>query len=441
MKRALKSALLMWPVFGALAACGVHQGLGTAAGDSGAGGEAQSSGGDADEGTAGSPTHSTGGRDNAVGSATGGTDSGRAGQAAGGRPDGADGQPDGAGGQPDGAGGRPDGTGGRPDGTGGATGGTDIVDTAGGGATGGQAGQGAGGNAPSESLPGASSFTKLTVRESSGGGRMYPATPEDECDFYGYEQVWIVDSGSRTLSWDRCRYYPPYKVDRGSGTLSDAEFQAVLNTLSVVAPSNRRSCGNDAPIVTLELEVDGSSTLYTDDFYSCDDDPNKNYVQSLFHLVSWLQDLSWSLEVPATPDTLDVYTDDPLDEDPPSASECTAHYVPHFQLDLSTGDFSWDYCTTPAESGAFTLVTGSRVLEAAELASVLTAYGSLELGASGPCESLIIPTSEYIESVRIENDNSYLYLIDEGFSCNAESSYGYAIGVPALVRVIEGLGR
>ncbi|MBN1605638.1 MAG: hypothetical protein JW940_03355 [Polyangiaceae bacterium] len=443
MRRGKRIALLVWPVCGALTACSTDQRLGTAAGDAGAGGEARGSGGHTDEGTAGSPSDATGGRSHNTGGVGGGRTTGQAGQGTGGRVDGtggADGGTDAAqagqatGGRTEGTGGRTEGTGGRTEGTGGATGGR--------GATGGQAGQGTGGGAPSEGLPGASSFSKLTVRESDAMAMTYPPTSEDECALSGsdaYEHVWVVDRSSRTLSWDRCRYYPPYKVDRGSGTLSDAEFQGVLNALSVVVPSTRYRCGFDGPLMKLELEVDGSSILYTDDFYKCDNDPT-NYVQELYHLVSWLGTLSGALEMPATP-VLDVYTDDPLDEVPPSASECTAHYVPHFQLDLSTGDFSWDYCTTPAESGDFTLVTGSRVLEAAELASVLRAYGELELGASGPCASLSIPTSEYAEEVRVAYDDSYLYLVDEGFSCDPESGQGYAIGIAELVRVVEGLDR
>ncbi|MBN1612255.1 MAG: hypothetical protein JW940_36825 [Polyangiaceae bacterium] len=114
---------------------------------------------------------------------------------------------------------------------------------------------------------------------------------------------------------------------------------------------------------------------------------------------------------------------------------------PHYELEVSTGNLSWDYCTAPAESGAFTVVTGSRVLDEAELASVLRPYGNLELDASGPCDAMSIPTSEYGASVIVEDDPWYLDLVDEGFSCSAESSGIYAIGIPALARIIDSLVR
>jgi hypothetical protein len=391
MKRALAYMLPMWPLVCVLAACSTAQQLGSAASDSGAGGEVQGSAGEGD--TGGSSPQSTGGRGPGTGGAAGSGDSAQGGQ-----------------------------------GTGGAAGSGD----------GGQAGKGAAGSAARELLPGASSFTKLTVR--SSGGMPMGSDPADECHD-GYQDAWSVDRASQTLSWDFCGWPSPRVVERGRRTLSDAEFRAVVNTLSIVAPSTRDACGADKPNVTLELEVDGSSTVYTDDFYQgCDAEPEgKRYVQGLDALSGWLSWLSSGLEIPAAPETLSV-SGDPLSQDPPVDSECWSHYQRRYELDVSTGDLSWDYCSTPAETGAFMVVTGNRVLDEAERESALRAYGHLEVGASGPCDSLSVPANDfgYVASVWI---GEAVYLVDEGASCSDDTSGAYAIGVAALARTLDGLVR
>ncbi|HOU89465.1 MAG TPA: hypothetical protein PLU22_00405 [Polyangiaceae bacterium] len=261
--------------------------------------------------------------------------------------------------------------------------------------------------------------------------------PADECGD-GYESVWSVDRGARTLTWDYCGWSSPALIERGSRTLSDAELQGVVNTLSIVAPSPLNECGADKERITLELEVDGPSTSCLDDFYSCLDEPNARFVQRLDPLVNWVRWCSSDRALPATPAALFGSTGDTLEPDPPSGSTCWEYYAPLYELDVATRKLDWGYCTTTAESGAYTAVVGSRVLDEAELEAVLDAYADLALGASGPCDSLSVPTSSYVASVRIDDD---LYLIDEGASCSAAGFDAFAIGVRALSGVIEGLVR
>jgi hypothetical protein len=399
MRWASRCALLVWPVGGALIACSTYQQLGKEDGGnvgyaSGAGGEGQGSGGDGAPG--GTGTHATGGHDGS--------------------------------------------TGGRNSGTGGTAGSPDSGET--GGSMLGHAGQATAGQGPVEpqGLPGASSFTKLIIR-SSGGMPPPPGDPEPQCDV-GDDDGLTLHRASKTLNWAECQ------VAEGSSEpvvrilgrdLTDAEFQAALNTLSLVAPSTREMCGADKPVVTLELEVDGSSILYTDDFYKCNNDPGSTrYVENIDPLHGWLGALVNGLAVPSHPAALSVYTDTVLDQDPPTGSECASHYQPQYELDLMTGELSWEYCTTPADSGAFMLITGRRVLENAELETVLRAYSSLQLGVSGPCRSLEMPTSYYVTSVRVDDE---VYLVDEAASCSADISGDYAVGVRGLGEVIEGLVR
>jgi len=53
--------------------------------------------------------------------------------------------------------------------------------------------------------------------------------------------------------------------------------------------------------------------------------------------------------------------------------------------------------------GRFTVVTGTRVLEDTEFASVLSAYDNLAIGASAPCDALTTPTSYRAAWVQIDD--------------------------------------
>jgi hypothetical protein len=432
LKRTSKFPWLAWAVCGVLGACGGDQKLSAAAGESGASGEPRGTGGDADVGVAGTPTqtHATGGRSDRAGGAAGGIDVSQAGQGTGGRVEPSGGASGGdTGGRGIGGRGAMGGRGGQ--GTGGAGG-----STAGGrSATAGEAGQSTDGGAPSSGLPGSNSFSKLTVRAVNPMGMYLPTSPEDECSMAD-ESVRSVDRSSRTLNWEYCRSGPPTQIERGSRTLSEAELQAVHNTLSLVVPYTGTSCGADGPVLTLEFEVDGSSTSYTDDTFTCYADPSTNRIRQAFPLYDWLGVLTPALAIPATPGTLSVNTGVPLTQTPPEQSECWDRFVPQFEVDVATGRLSWDYCATPAEAGDFTVVTGSRVLGDTELASVLRAYDNLEIGASSPCDALSPPASYRAAWVQIDDGP---HLIDESGSCSDEAEGAYAIGVPELVGVVEGL--
>lgn len=432
------------PLCGALVACGSDDGSGTTSGKSGAAGLMEGSGGSESDGAGADPPHSTGGRaeatDGTAGGGGGGDPSGgrvelaSGGLATGGKGEGADDAASGQAGLATGG----QGTGGQGGTVGGAAGASGMAEPGGGGGALGQAGQGAAGDAAVEGLPGASSFTSFTI---SSQATMDWGSEPSECDPGYYESMWTFERTTSDLTWDWCRGDPGI-LERGTDTLSDAEAQATMNTLSLVTLSTEGDCLADADAVALQLEVDGETTLYHSDDSWCGSGPNdSNYANGLDAVRHWLECLT-GVEVPDAPETLTLSTGHPP-EDPPADSDCVAHRAPQqYELDIASRALSWRSCATDAETGEYVSETDGRVLDAAELEAVLDAYHQLDLGASGPCESYESPDSLYAAGGRLASvtiDGS-LHLFDEAASCGGGWS-GFAIGVAALAHLVDDLAR
>lgn len=407
MRRVFDFVVLVWPLCGALAACGSDDVTDTDS-DSGSSGTSSGSGGSAGHG--GNPA---GGRTSGTGGAVGGSDSGV--PSSGGAISG-------------------NGVGASSGDAGAAPGGSDAGGRGGVGATVGQAGEGGTGDDVGDGLPGTSSFTRLTLRRFESSPT---ATGDCRDDFVS---EWSFEPASRTLAWDYCDLSHAAE-EKGSDTLSEAEAQAVLNALSLVKPyQHTLGCLADSGFAELELDVDGSATTYQT-YYGCGPEPSdpSTIIGWPSALMSWLEWRS-SSEIPAMPRTLRLFTG----ESPPATgSDCTDPPYPlEYELDLMTGEVTWSWCAIDPETGdhADPRPSDSRVLDAEVLESVRNAYAGLELGVSGPCDSLVIPPRAADGSVRaprITTDEDVV-LVDEGVSC-ADGGYdvgGWAIGVAALTHLV-----
>jgi hypothetical protein len=416
-----KFRVVLWPLCAALAACGSteHSGRGPAgSGGSGAGSAA---------GEGGRPTHATGGSAASSGAgrsaASGGTggDAGTSGSTAGGAASGHAGQ----------------GTGGQA-----ATAGAAGTRNTGGAGTAGQAGENAAGGNPDEGIPGSGAFTKFTIRD------LFAIVPTDD----GYctsgspdENVWSFERASRTLTWDYCKAPKEYdsKVgthEQGSRVLTDAEVQAVMNTLAFVVPDEPSGCRSDATTPELELEVDGTTTSYFED-YCPSGATDKNYIKGLGPLEFWVEWLSGG-ELPAMPQKLELYTGEvPAPQD----HDCFSPPLPlDYELDLATGLLTWSWCELdPATNDRREpWPSDSRTLESAELDAVRRTYAALEVGVSGPCESIPKPDAmvlsfQHLANITIDDDR---VVVDQADSCygGSERQGGWAIGVPELTLLAVG---
>ncbi len=67
------------------------------------------------------------------------------------------------------------------------------------------------------------------------------------------------------------------------------EFESVLSAYSALVVGSSGICGADKPLITLEVEDEGTTTVYVDDFYSCTERvegaiPVLN-IDELYHLL------------------------------------------------------------------------------------------------------------------------------------------------------------
>jgi hypothetical protein len=102
-------------------------------------------------------------------------------------------------------------------------------------------------------------------------GYVSGSPPGSSCDGFTYPATMRVDAGSRRLSWDHCAAPPGgtlYEVLSGERVLTDEEFESVREALDAVTPSDRRGCGADASVITLDLRMESETKLYADAFYA-----------------------------------------------------------------------------------------------------------------------------------------------------------------------------
>jgi hypothetical protein len=250
-----------------------------------------------------------------------------------------------------------------------------------------------------------------------------------------------VEGPSRKLSWDHCQYRNSgSSVERGSRTLSDHEFQAVLNTLSRVAPSDNTRCGADKPTVTLTAEVDATNVVYKDDFYACSGGPGLPFVQGIDAVNDLLSSLARGESLPTEIESLYFGFANDGRKEPAVTPQCNWQ-VSRYELEIATRELSWELCDPRPGTNVYAASEGSRTLNDNEVSSILKALTKLELGASKPC-SRQPQSRDYWSFVSVHaEDGATSLLYDEAASCPAESSYGrgagFVIGLSDVERVVK----
>jgi hypothetical protein len=302
-------------------------------------------------------------------------------------------------------------------------------------ATGGSGGGSTGGAGPDDPIPifDAASYSRLTIR--SSGGMPFADSPESECD-HRYEEVWVVDAQPRELTWDYCGYdrdADRYVIERGARTLTDLEYQAVLNTASLLAPVTESLCGEDKPLITAEIEADGASHLYVDEFNACDGTSQyTGAVQNIDPLATWLRTLASGAEISEAFDALDVWASPVIDPSPDPSSTCDEDYNVHYSLEVETRELVWDDCRASDAPNLYERAVGSRVLSADELDQVLSSISDFKIGASGPCPSLVPSTPDAAPSPAVVELRDTGRFTDESASCLVYSYSVYVVGAAEL---------
>lgn len=406
---------LAWSLSVTLLACGASQGAAT-----GSSGANSGSGGDS-SGETGTGGRDTAGASSGEATATDGT-GGMGGMGA------ATGGPAGLGGAS---------SGGASSGAGDSSSGGSAAGDAVGGASG-------GGGSTGGDLPGIDSVSRVTIRSKSANldantGECYAAAPGFEDD--AAWSSWSFERATNTFGWEYCKGYPGM-WESSSRVLSDAEAQGILNALTLIAPSEGGRCFSDDSQAELELEVDGVKTLYRPDTGWCGSEPDGvNYVRGMHSLWAWFETLADPFVLPAAPAQLTLYTGE-IPSGPFPNAECSKNPLPvEYELDVQARMLSWRGMSSESDSGGTITYcpTETRLLESAELDTVLAAYEMLALGAR-PCDALERPPSlddprGQIPWMEVANET----LVDETDSCYGGSSRPYTIGVAALARVVAAL--
>lgn len=122
-------------------------------------------------------------------------------------------------------------------------------------------------------------FTHLTLHSTGGMGGA-PEAGDPECVALTHDDVIQVDATSETLDWNRCG--TAKTVETGHRLLSVEEFESVRSALSAVVIGSSGGLMMDAPMVTLDLKLDTSVSLYADDSNSSVPPPaGRTYVENL----------------------------------------------------------------------------------------------------------------------------------------------------------------
>jgi hypothetical protein len=293
-------------------------------------------------------------------------------------------------------------------------------------------------------FPGIDAFTRVTLR--SQGSYLDEAT--GECgSTQGYEEdaiwsIWSFDRASKMFTWEYCKGYPG-TFERSGRTLSDAEAQAIVNTVSLMTLGVEGDCIVTGGGGEIHIEVDGATTVYRPDWGWCGGENDETYVDGSNSLWFWLESLTDPPVIPDTPETLELYTGEIPDGPFPNA-ECSENPRPvEYLLDVATRTLTWRGSSSPPNGGGIQFCPAEmRVLEQQELDSVLAAYGALERGVSAPCSALARPSAldrpgGQIPWIQLGLDE----FIDESASCHSETSREFTIGVSELTHVVADLTK
>lgn len=128
------------------------------------------------------------------------------------------------------------------------------------------------GNATDDAVPPlttSSALVNLTVV--TYPGFTPPSPPSSKCETATYPSTQSVGATSHELTWDYCGLNANFThaaLDQGSRMLTDAEFQSVVDALHHVAVTHGNGCGEDASVVTLDVQNEDGIDRFANDFYA-----------------------------------------------------------------------------------------------------------------------------------------------------------------------------
>ncbi len=120
------------------------------------------------------------------------------------------------------------------------------------------------------------------VAETAGGGFVPPSPPGSECNFG--QQKYSLAVPTKVLTFEKCitdGFDIPYKLAKGTQTLTAAEFASVDKAMKGLAPATGTACGADKPVLTITVKTPTASKLYYDSFYQCIDPATRTYVDHI----------------------------------------------------------------------------------------------------------------------------------------------------------------
>jgi hypothetical protein len=206
--------------------------------------------------------------------------------------------------------------------------------------------------------------------------------------------TYAVDLPSQTLSWTFCDDVPgstnSYLVNRGSRPLSTDEMRALNMVLANhLTPDYRKTCGSDKASEKLTLTFADHTDTYWDDFYAgCSSDTAKQYIHNMDTLISFLGDAAKVATVPTEFETLEIDVQRSSPQTPHTWTDCQLYYDSQYTIDSATRTLKWSLCRSSSPGAAFTPVTGSLSLSAADFGNIVAGLGKLVLGASGDCTTV-----------------------------------------------------
>lgn len=122
--------------------------------------------------------------------------------------------------------------------------------------------------------------TKLSAKGS--GGFVRPGPAGSECGLS--LQEYSVDIKTRKFNFTYCSGTipnAPYKKITGSRTLTTAELAKVVAAYQKVVVTTDAPCGADKPFYSIDISNPRGTKHYVDDFYSCQNAPNTQYVDNI----------------------------------------------------------------------------------------------------------------------------------------------------------------
>jgi formylglycine-generating enzyme len=256
---------------------------------------------------------------------------------------------------------------------------------------------------------------------------------------------YALDFATKVLTWSDCVFTSTGgpsngQPNVGSRTLSDPEMTAVNLVLGGLSTDITKTCGADKPDEVLTLTFANGSATYVDDFYSgCTGRTvSGTYIHYLDRLISLVSAATRLSTIPAPFDEFHLSVFPMPSSDLSWLVPCASSAEADYGVTAATQELSWWRCLSPTAGEPYARVPGSRVLSAAEFASVAAGYSALVLGASGDCTTAraakMLTTSVGANSTSFSSDVA---------ACSPQGSGSppFLIGLDALAATVTNLAQ